>query len=324
MKKLITLSTATLGALSKAGAYTGAGDIITGGTSTNDLSRDIYIETLEAFMRRNVFLALVMKQTIASGNAGQFVIGGKGDGATGVAEYTKGAQIDVSDTPFDERTITLDRPVYTAKRLDQFEEKVAHYDVRGPITRFMGEDLAYKVDTAIADVLYTATQDTGLVGNPDSATDVVVATGTTAQEKGDALAEAIFAASASLQEQDDYGQAYAVVSPESYGYLVQSGNAVNTDFTSGNGGYDSGVVHMVGGVTIVSSNNVKGSLGGTTTATLVGMVFTEQAVGVLELIGLKTSQDVQIDFLDATLMTAYYAMGTGVLRPESAVALVSA
>lgn len=309
-------------------AYTGAAPILEGATTTNDLSRDIYIETLEAFNRRNVFMSLVMVQTITEGKAGQFIIGGKTDGSD-TDTYARGTQIDVSDSELDERTIVIERPIYTAKRIDQFEERVAHYDVRGPITNMMGETLAYLVDQKVADTVFLASQgvapDNPLASNPGPNANIVIAAGsTTPAEKGDDLAEAIFAAKATLEENDDYGEAVCVVSPIDYGYLVQSGHAVNADYTSGNGGYDSGIVKMVGGVTIVSSNNVKGSNGAGTTALLRGLVFTQQAAGVLELIGLRTNQEDQIDFLDSTLMTAYYAIGSGVLRPESAVAIMDA
>jgi len=311
-------------------AYVGeptAAHIITGADTTNDLSRDIYIETLEAFNRRNVFLALVTKQTIQSGKAGQFIIGGKTDGSN-IDEYARGSQIDITDVDLDERTIVLERPQYVAKRIDQFEERVAHYDVRGPITNMMGESLAYKVDGKIADVVWDASQGAGvnapLVGNPGPNANIVMTTATgTAMEIGDALAEAIFAARAVLEENDDYGEAVAVVSPRDYGYLVQSGQAVNADFTNGNGGYDTGTIMQVAGVRIVSTNNIKGATEAGKDA-LRGLVFTQDCAGVLELIGIKTNQEDQIDFLDSTLMTAYYAIGAGVLRPESAVAIMDA
>jgi len=310
-------------------AYTGANAILKGATTTNDLSRDIYVETLEAFNRRNVFMALVMKQTIASGKAGQFIIGGKTDGSD-TATYARGTQIDITDTELDERTIVLERPVYVAKRIDQFEERVAHYDVRSPITNMMGETLAYKVDKKIADTVWLASQgqtpNIPLASNPGPNANIVLPalTTPTAMDKGDQLAAAIFDAKAVLEENDDYGEAVAVVSPQDYGYLVQSGQAVNADYTSGNGGYDTGTIMQVAGVRILSSNNLKGTLGAAATAKLRGLVFTMDCAGVLELIGLRTNQEDQIDFLDSTLMTAYYAIGTGVLRPESAVALLDA
>ena len=311
-------------------AYTGANAVLdsAAGTAGNEaLSRDIYIETLEAFNRRNVFMSLVMRQTIQSGKAGQFIIGGKTDGSD-TDTYARGTQIDISDVELDERTIVLERPVYVAKRIDQFEERVAHYDVRSPITNMMGETLAYKVDGKIADTVWTASQgqapDGPLASNPGPNANIVIATpGSTAMEKGDALAEAIFEGKAVLEENDDYGEAVVVVSPKDYGYLVQSGQAVNADFTSGNGGYDTGTVMQVAGVRILSSNNLKGATAAGK-AKLRGLLFTMDCAGVLELIGLRTNQEDQIDFLDSTLMTAYYAIGTGVLRPESAVAILDA
>lgn len=313
-------------------AFTGAATVLTGATTAKDLSRDVYIETLEAFMRRNIFLPTITKQTIAQGKAGTFIIGGKTNGSD-TATYARGTQIDVTDSALDERTIVLERPVYTAKRIDQYEERVAHYDVRGPITNMMGETLAYKVDIKIADVIFDASQGTGanapVAGNPGPNANIVIpapAAGATPESKGLALAEALYAASARLQMNDDYGQAVAVLSPVDYGNLVQSKVAIDTDYTSGNGGYDTGTVKMIGNIRILSSNNVKGSRGAALGATekLRALVYTEQCAGVLELIGLRTNQETQIDFLDSTLMTAYYAIGTGVLRPESAVAILDA
>ncbi len=300
-------------------AYTGSSPIITGTTSTNDLSRDIYMETLEAFNRTNIGLGLVYKQTITNGNAGQFIIGGKSTGGE-ANEYDRGTQVGVTDGTQDERTITLDRPQYIARRVDQFEEKVAHYDIRSMYTNQMGEALAYNVDKAIFTKLEAAAVGTGLAGNPSgvTVTNAVIASATTPSDIGDALAESIFEAAAALRINDVNGEAYVVVSPTNYSYLVQSGQAVNADFTNGNGGFDSGIVRQVGGVTVLQSNNLP------TTVALEGLVFTREAVGVLELIGMRTNQETQIDFLDSTLMTAYYSNGIGVLRPEASVKIVSA
>ncbi len=305
-------------------AYTGASDIITGGTSTDDLSRDIYIETLEAFNRTLIGANLVMKQTIQSGKAGQFIVGGKSTDSADADTYARGTQVDVTEAEFDERIIVLERPVYEAKRVDQFEEKVAHYDVRSVITNQMGESLGNKVDREVFDKLFVASSGTGLVGNPNAGTVAAITYTGTASAKGDLLAEAIFEADAALAENDVTGETFVVLSPADYNNLVQSDKSVNADYTNGNGGFDTGVILEVAGVKVYKSNNVKGTLGGTTTAKLLGLVFTSEAVGILELIGMTTNQEKQIDFLDATLMTAYYANGVGVLRPEACVALMSA
>ncbi len=312
-----------------------AAQILTGATSAADLSRDVYIETLEAFNRALVGLNLVRRQTIQSGKAGQFIIGGKTSDSTVPATYARGTQVDVTDAELDERTILLARPVYEAKRVDQFEERVAHYDTRSIITNQMGEALGNKVDRQVFDTILSAALDiditgnsvsSALVSNPAAGTVAALTYTGSAEAKGDLLAGAIFEADAALKANDVSEQAYCVVGPVQYGELVQSTKAVNADYTNGNGGYDSGTVMMVGGVQILRSNNVKGNTGGASGAAekLLGLVFTSEAAGVLELIGMTTNQEKQIDFLDATLMTAYYANGMGVLRPECAVAILSA
>lgn len=296
-------------------AYTGALDPLTGTTTTNTLSRDVHIETLESFTRATVFRNLVYVQTIQTGSAGQFIVNGKASDSTNPATYARGTQVSITDAEMDERTITLARPIYEAKRVDKFEEKVAHYDVRGMITSQMGESLANKYDKTIA-ALLLGDVTTGVASNPDEHAAIEIANDT---NKGDSIAAAIFTAKAHLEENDDMGEAYCVLSPMNYALLVQSGKAVNADYTSGNGGFDSGTVMDIAGVKIFKSNNITGGVAGS-----VGVVFTRQAVGVLESIGLQTNQETQIDFLDATLMTAYYSIGAGILRPESKVVLLDA
>lgn len=313
-------------------AYTGAATIITGADSTSDLSRDIYIETLEAFNRTLIGLNNVRRQSITSGKAGQFIIGGKTSTATTPAEYARGTQVAVQDAEFDERTIVLARPQYEARRIDQFEERIAHYDVRSVITNQMGESLGNKVDRQVFDTIISAALDidvtgntasSALVGNPNAGSIAAITYTGSAEEKGDLLAGAIFEAAAHLRENDVMETPVCVLSPMDYSYLVQSTKSVNADYTSENGGYDSGKIMQVAGVTVLQSNNIKGNLGATTSAKLLGLVFTPEAAGVLELIGMTTNQEKQIDFLDSTLMTAYYANGMGVLRPECAVAFLS-
>ncbi len=234
--------------------------------------------------------------------------------------------MNVKEAEFDERTIVLARPVYEARRIDQFEERVAHYDVRSVITNQMGESLGNKVDRQVFDTILDASLGTGLVGNPDAGQVVPLTYTGTAKEKGDLLAEAIFEAAARLKENDVNEAPICVLNPSDYANLVQSDRAVNADYTGGNGGIDSGTVMEVAGVRILRSNNVKGNRGGSGEAAekVLGLVFTPEAAGVLELIGMTTNQEKQIDFLDATLMTAYYANGMGILRPECAIVIKEA
>ena len=303
-------------------AYTGVFDPKAGTESTGTLTRDIQLDTLQAFTRTNIATNLLYTQTISGGTGAQFIIEGKEDTADGnIAEYSAGAQVSVSDGTVDQRIINLDRPQYEARRIDRFDEAVSNYDVIAMQVRQMGANLSAKVDRKAFAAIEAASLATDLVNNGDGT--VVVntalsggaAAGTTAEANGDAMAESIFEAVAAIRESDDNGDVFVVMNPTEYSYLVQSGKAVNTDFTNGNGGFDSGMVKYIGGAYVLQSNNLPATAG------LKALAFTGQAAGIVKLFDLTTNQLSQADFLDATLLTAYYSNGMGVLRPNSAVSI---
>ena len=303
-------------------AYTGVFDPKAGTESTDTLTRDIQLDTLQAFTRTNIATNLLYTQTISGGTGAQFIIEGKEDTADGnIAEYSAGAQVSVSDGTVDQRIINLDRPQYEARRIDRFDEAVSNYDVIAMQVRQMGANLSAKVDRKAFAAVEAASLATDLVNNGDGT--VVVntalsggaAAGTTAEANGDAMAESIFEAVAAIRESDDNGDVFVVMNPTEYSYLVQSGKAVNADFTNGNGGFDSGMVKYIGGAYVLQSNNLPATTG------LKALAFTGQAAGIVKLFDLTTNQLSQADFLDATLLTAYYSNGMGVLRPNSAVSI---
>jgi hypothetical protein len=303
-------------------AYTGVFDPKAGTESTGTLTRDIQLDTLQAFTRTNIATNLLYTQTISGGTGAQFIIEGKEDTADGnIAEYSAGAQVSVSDGTVDQRIINLDRPQYEARRIDRFDEAVSNYDVIAMQVRQMGANLSAKVDRKAFAAIEAASLATDLVNNGNGTVVVNtalsggVAAGTTAEANGDAMAESIFEAVAAIRESDDNGDVFVVMNPTEYSYLVQSGKAVNADFTNGNGGFDSGMVKYIGGAYVLQSNNLPATTG------LKALAFTGQAAGIVKLFDLTTNQLSQADFLDATLLTAYYSNGMGVLRPNSAVSI---
>lgn len=305
-----------------------AGLILTGSTTAGSLTQEVYMEVKEAFDRVNIFLPLIESKSIDSGSSAQFVIGGKDNQSMALtqgragADTATGVDISVNAINMDERIITIDNLIYDARRIDGKEEKMAHYDVRGPVTSMIGTVLGQKIDYTIIAKLGLAAEATGLSGNPNAAAVVVNAAitgGATAQAKGDALAESIFSAVASLKENDVYGEPCVAVSPRNYSYLVQSGNGVNADYTSGNGGQDTGTIMMVGGAKVYQTNHLAAA---TNIEGLAGFVFTSEAVGVVNLLGLQTETNYDFNKF-ATLISGRYALGCGVLRPECVVAIAS-
>lgn len=303
-------------------AYAGSFDPKIGTDSTDTLTRDIQLDTLQAFTRTNIATNTLYNQSISGGTGAQFIIEGKEDDTDGnIVEYAAGSQVSVTDGTVDQRIINLDRPQYEARRIDRFDEAVSNYDVLAMQVRQMGANLSAKVDRKAFAAVEAASLATELVNNGDGT--VVVNTaleggagaGTTAEAHGDAMAESIFEAVSAIRESDDNGDVFVVVNPTDYSYLVQSGKAVNADFTNGNGGFDTGMIKYVGGAYILQSNNLP------STAGLKALAYTAQAAGIVKLFDITTDQEKQVDFLGATLMTAYYSNGMGVLRPNSAVSI---
>ena len=302
--------------------YTGASTPNVGSTTTNTLSRDIHIDVLMSFQRRTGFMDKIYTQTISGGTGGQFTIEGKEDtSSTGTAAYTAGSQVNITAGTQDERVINLDRPTYVARRIDRFDEAVANYDVMSMQNRQIGSKLANVIDRKISAAIEAASLATGLVGNGNGT--VVVntalpggaAAATTAEGLGNEIIESIYAAVAAIRASDDYGDVYVGISPTNFQYLPQSLKIVDTSYTSGNGGLDSGTAAMVGGAKVFQTNNLP------TTAGLIALAFTEQAAGMVKLWDVQTKISEQPDFLDAKLVTAYFSNGCGSLRANSAVSI---
>lgn len=296
--------------------------------TTGQVAQETFLEVKEAFDRVNVFLAEVESKTIESGSSAQFVITGKDTSAKAKTQARSGgdtaigSDIDVNTVGIDERIITIDDLVYDARRIDGKEEKIAHYDVRGPITNMIGTVLANYIDEKIVGKLGDCVGAAGLVGNPNGAAavtaDLSMATGAAA--KGNVLAEGIFEAVATLKQNDVYADAVVAVDPIKYSYLAQS-DLVNKDMVSSNGGLDTGIVLSVAGAKIITSNTVTDANTGLTGGHAI--VFTSEAVGVVNLIGLQTESNYDFNKF-ATLVSGRFVLGMGVLRPECAVAIIEA
>ena len=303
-------------------AYTGATTPNVGSDTTNTLSRDVHITTLQSFYRKTMFIDKLMSQSISGGTGGQFTIEGKEDTVdTNVVSYTAGTQVNVTGSTQDEIVINLDRPQYIARRIDKFEEAVANYDVLAMNLRQIASKLANVVDRKAAAAVEAASLATGLVGNGNGTVVVNtallggVAAAATAEGLGDELAESIYAAVAAIRENDDMSDVWVGMSPTNYQYLPQSAKAANSDFTNGNGGFDVGEVKDVGGAMVFQSTNIPATAG------LVALAFTEQSAGIVKLFDVSTKVTEQADFLDAKLVTSYFSNGMAALRAGSTVSI---
>jgi len=291
------------------------------GTDTGaDLTRDITLDILMAYERKVRFVDRLRVDSIPDGAAaGSFIIEGKEDRTDGaLTEYGAGTQVAVSNGTQDEIIVPLDRPQYESRRVDKWREAVARYDVVGMNVRQLGTRLANAIDRKMAAAVELASLSTGLVANGDG---TVVTSSDLAQPIvdpeafGKAFAQAIYAAVAAMQENDVDEEIYVACSPSVYSTLPQSFNAVNKDFTTDNGGYDTGLVKMIGGAEVFSTNNLP------TTADLVALVFSSEAAGMAKLWDIQIDINPQPEYLNAKLINAYFSNGVKPLRPQCAASI---
>lgn len=315
------------------------------------LALKVYAQTLSAFERANVFSNIVTKQTIDSGKSSQFIVNTRGaeasiDPATGLPNGTAGATggevqtralgqniLDLtSQLRVTERTIFLERPLATVMALDDFEKKMAHYNMGQMITgqggstmsNFFDRRMIVELDKASILPATTTQYASGAVYN------AMISGGTTAEIKGNAILDSIFAGASILDGKDrNTKQRYFVTTNQNYYNLLQSQKAVNRDFNGGdNGSIATGKVLRIGDVTILRSNNISNTLAPNITTTvgngnqIAGYLLTEDVIGVVEQKGLTTDTYFHKD-LRQDIYYIEMVIGAGTLDPSSFVAITT-
>ena len=135
-------------------------------------------EVLTAFASRNVFLPLVNTRTISSGKSAQFTVIGSYDAA--IESHIPGTDIAINNIAGGEQTISIASRQYASVFVDEFEEAMSHYEVRGQYSTEIGNALATKVDKAVVDQLDACSSSTGVCTlTPYASVDGTVTAGTT-------------------------------------------------------------------------------------------------------------------------------------------------
>ena len=120
--------------------------------STGD-KRALYLklfsgEMFKGFQRNTIARDLVMKRTLQNGKSIQFIYTGR----TTAEYHTPGNSIlGNSDgaPPLAEKTVTVDDLLISSAFVYELDETLAHYDLRGEISRKIGYALAEKYDRKI-------------------------------------------------------------------------------------------------------------------------------------------------------------------------------
>ncbi|OYT57742.1 MAG: hypothetical protein B6U76_00100 [Desulfurococcales archaeon ex4484_217_2] len=277
-------------------------------------------EVIKAFREKNIGMGLIKNREISGGKTAQFIVTGQAS-ETDIQTHVRGEEVVSSILANDEVTITVDTRFVHSHFLDTLDEKLAQYEVRGELAFQSGEVLATKIDKEVFAMLGNDVPAmTPLPGQKAATT--IVATGysaaTTAEEKGNAIVEALFAGRSALNEKNVSAEPAVIVAPQDYYNIVQSTRGVNADYTSNNGGIDTGKVRQVAGFSIGWTNH----LDKTTNPDLIALMFTKDVAGIVKAMDIRSEANYDFRRLGWQL-TSFYALGMGPLNPTGMVILNS-
>ena len=260
-----------------------------GSTFTTTERRALYLklfsgELFKGFQRNTIARDLVTKRTIKNGKSLQFIYTGR----TTSEYHTPGQSIlGNSDNapPVAEKTITVDDLLISSAFVYELDETLAHYDLRGEISKKIGYALAENYDRKIFRQITRAARK----ASPITKTNFVEPGGTQIRVGANAqgsdayasasLINAFYDAAAALDEKGVSSDGrVAVLNPRQYYELIQnvgSSGLVNRDVQGSALQSGQGVIEIAG-ITIYKSMNIPffgrfGTKFGTASATNPGV-----------------------------------------------------
>ena len=238
----------------------------TGNASNN---RDLYLklfsgELFKGFQHESIARDLVTKRTLKNGKSLQFIYTGRTK-----AEYNIPGQAILGNTdnapPVAEKTVTVDDLLISSAFVYELDETLAHYELRGEISRKIGYALAQTYDRKIFRSIVRGAR----AASPVSATNFVepggsqIRVGTTAQANNaydsEKLVDAFYDAAAALDEKGISGEGrVAVLNPRQYYTLIQNvstNGLINRD-VQGTALQSGGGIMEIAGIKIYKSMNI--------------------------------------------------------------------
>ena len=257
--------------------------------TTTDARRSLYLklfsgELFKGFQRNTIARDLITKRTLKNGRSLQFIFTGRTK-----SEFHVPGQNIMGNTdgapPVAEVTIECDDLLISSAFVYELDETLAHYDLRGEISRKIGYSLAENYDRRI----FRAISNAARLQSPVTATNFEEPGGTQIRVGSNAqasdayvpasLVEAFYDAAAALDEKGVSGEGrVAVLSPIQYYELIQdtSSNAlINRDETGDALQTGNGII-SIAGIKIYKSMNIPWfgtngvKYGGTAGATVPG------------------------------------------------------
>ena len=251
--------------------YGGASNGTLTGAGTADQRRALYLklfsgEMFKGFQHNTIARDLVTRRTLKNGRSMQFIYTGR----TKSEFHVPGQSIlgnDEKTPPVAEKTVECDDLLISSAFVYELDETLAHYDLRGEISRKIGYALAENYDRRIFRAITKAARQPSPVSMSNfvepggSVVKVGAANSTTEADAYDAghLVNAFYDAAAILDEKGVSGEGrVAVLNPRRYYALIQdvtNNGLINRDvqgtaLQSGNG------IIEIAGITIYKSMNI--------------------------------------------------------------------
>lgn len=252
------------------------------------------------------------------------------------AEYhTPGEEILGQEAPLSERVITIDRLLISHLFVDNLDEKLAHFEARGELSRNMGIRLAQTYDNHVArnmiDASNTATaitSDTTLAGS--KITDAEFGSGVAATKLAAWLDGLFYCRELMDGKWVNDGTIWCAMKPANYYFLIQqamaSGYSLIDQRIDGSGSISKGKITDLAGIELISFPGLPATdysgedFHAINCENTVGLVWTRSAVGTVKAFDIGVETEYQVS-RQGTLVVAKYAMGHGVLQPECAIQL---
>ena len=282
-------------------------------------------EVLATFMRENKMLGMTQVRSISSGKSAEFPV----IGTTSASYHTPGNEILGTSVKHNEKTVNIDDLLVSSAFIANLDEAKSHYDVRSIYTSEMGRALANTVDKNLLQLAVLSAQASATITGGSGGTQI---TDADANTNATSLIASIFECAKALDEKDVPSEdRFCVVKPDIYYQIVQNDKILNRDFgANGNGVYSDGTVIKVAGINIVKSNTAVTAFADNSSAVsgtnntynvdaqyVVATVFHKSAIGTVKLmdLGMESEYDIR---RQGTLMVGKMALGSGIIRPESA------
>ena len=307
-------------------------------------------EMFKAYETALISKGTVQNRTLKNGRSTQFIFTGRMS-----AEYHQPGEPILGNEamPVAEKTIIMDDLLISSSFVYDLDETLAHYSLRGEISKKIGYALAEAYDKKVFRVIAKAAREAhpieaktaganqkAQVAEPGGS---IIKLGAGNEYSAQHLVDAFFEAAAILDEKNmPKSGRTAVLSPRQYYALISQvdTNILNRDFGNSQGNLNSGEgLYEIAGISIRRSNNLPFMVPGTVArvdgenndysgdfSASCGLIYYKDAAAVVTAIGPQvqtTGADVRAMY-QGDLIIGRLAMGAGTLNPAAAIELQAA